>query len=228
MGAKRGGRAAAVGLAALLLATPSAIAKGGNPDFSSVIRQVRPTVAGVDFLSLENGNRMRVIDRHANQVTIYGYEREPYARVLPSGTVQVNLRSPATYLNRYRPADPLVPRFASALAKPRWRTIGRSGKFTWIDQRTHWIGAGVPPQVTDQSRRTKVLNFRIPVRINGNRGAVVGAVFWTGVPGPSTGRLIAAGAIMILAAGALLLISRRRRGHSGGARRGGEPAREAW
>jgi hypothetical protein len=228
LNAKRARRALTPALAALCLAAPSALAQGGNPDYTSVIRRVRPAVPGVGFRLVDHGNRMRVLDRHDHEVTIFGYEREPYARVLKSEIVQVNERSPADYLNRNRRDDVVLPPFASALARPRWRTVGHSGTFTWIDQRTHWLPARVPPQVTDPSTRTKVFDYRIPIRIDGRKGTIEGALFWAGVAGPSTSRLIVAGVVMALAGAALVLLSRQRRGHAGGARRGGEPAREAW
>ena len=226
--ASQAGLALTLTLAALLLAAPAALAKGGDPDYSSVIRRVTPRVSGVGFRVLEHGNRMRLRDRHGNAVTIYGYEHEPYARILRSGIVQVNVRSPATYLNRNLLAAVHVPAFASSLARPRWSTVGHSGTFTWIDHRTHWMPAGLPPQVSDEGRRTQVLDYRIPVQINGRRGAIEGTLFWVGIPGPSTDRLIAAVAVFLIAGAALVLLSRRRRRPTDGARRGGEPAREAW
>jgi len=226
--AKRAGLAVALALAMLPTLAPAALANGGNPDYSSVIREVTPLTPGVGFRTLDHGNRMRLLDRHGHEVTIYGYEREPYARILENETVQVNERSPATYLNRNRLADVVVPPFANALAPPRWRTIADSGTFTWIDHRTHWMPAGTPPQVKDTSRRTKVFDYRIPVRIDGRRGAIEGTLFWAGTPGPSEPRLIAAGAVIVVAGVALVLLSRRRRRPAGSAPQTGGPAREAW
>ena len=88
--------------------------------------------------------------------------------------------------------------------------------------------AGTPPQVKDTSRRTKVFDYRIPLRIDGRGGAIDGALFWAGTPGLSASRLIAAGAVIVVAGAALVFLSRRRRRPAGSAPQSGEQAREAW
>ena len=53
-------------------------------------------------------------------MTIFGYANEPYARVLADGTVQLNQRSPANYIDDDRFARAGVP----ASANPN---TGRTG-----------------------------------------------------------------------------------------------------
>ena len=64
----------------------------------------------------------------APQVVVIGYQDEPYLRVGADGTVQVNDRSPARWLNEKRLADVPVPPSADPTAPPAWRTIGHGGE----------------------------------------------------------------------------------------------------
>ena len=182
------------------------------PDYSGSSGGLRREPPGVGFRTLDHGNRMRLLDRHGHEVTIYGYEREPYARILRSGTVQVNQRSPATYLNRNRLADVVVPPFASALAPPRWRIVGHSGTFTWIDHRTHWIaGRGPAP---GQGHEPQDEGLRLPDPGADRRSQRRDR--WHPVLGRDAGALGASADrgrrdVIVVAGGALVLLSRRRR-----------------
>jgi hypothetical protein len=86
---------AAIAIVLLLFAAPSAWGHGGNPNYRSVIDRVTPNVPEVSFEVLSYDSYMQLLDQHGHEVVIYGYEDEPYARVLKDGTVQINERSPA-------------------------------------------------------------------------------------------------------------------------------------
>ena len=101
--------AAATTLLCLLMASP-ALGHEGNPDFRSEIESVKPNVPGISFEVLNYDSDMELLDQHGHEVVIYGYEGEPYARILRDGTVQMNQRSPATYLNENRFAEVQVPK----------------------------------------------------------------------------------------------------------------------
>ncbi|HVY78003.1 MAG TPA: hypothetical protein VG898_05815, partial [Solirubrobacterales bacterium] len=92
-----------------LLAAAPALGHEGNPDFRSEIEAVRPAVPGVGFEVLNYDSDMLLVDRGGHEVVIYGYEGEPYARILRDGTVQKNRLSAATYLNENRFAEVQVP-----------------------------------------------------------------------------------------------------------------------
>jgi hypothetical protein len=40
------------------------------------------------------------------------------------------------------------------------------------------MATGTPPQVKDESKRTKVFDYEIPLRIDGEKGAIEGSLFW--------------------------------------------------
>ena len=208
-----------------LLATSPALGHGGNANFRSEIDAVRPSVPGVSLEVLDYDADIELVVREGHEVTIYGYEGEPYARILRDGTVQKNQRSPATYLNTDRYAEALVPQSADPGAQPVWRTVDDSGTLRWHDHRMHYMAEGTPLQVKDESKRTKVFDYEIPLRIDGRRGSIEGTLFWVGPADTSKTPFLIVGALIVLAGGAAALIARRRRGSGGGDERS---AREAW
>jgi LPXTG-motif cell wall-anchored protein len=216
--------AATTTLLCLFTAAP-ALGHEGNPDFRSEIDSVSPSVPGVSFEVLNYDADMELVVREGHEVTIYGDEGEPFARILRDGTVQKNQRSPATYLNVDRYAEVPVLKSADAQAAPLWKTVDDSGTLRWHDHRMHYMATGTPPQVKDEGKRTKVYDYEIPLRIDGKKGAVDGTLFWVGPTDTSkTPFLIAGIAIVVLGGGAVLIARRRRRGEDGDER----PAKEAW
>lgn len=224
--------AALAAITVLLVCIPagSALAhEGGNPNYRSVIDRVTPNVPGVHFEVLAYDAYFELLDQHGHEVVIYGYEGEPYARVLKDGTVQVNERSPAYYLNDTRYPTEEVPPVANAKAPPRWKTVSSDGTFLWHDHRMHYGSTAVPPQVTDQSRKTKVFDYEIPLRIDGRKGAIDGTLYWVGSPNPSKLPFVILGIGIVLGGGGLVLFIRRRRsGEDGEDSQKAEPAEEAW
>jgi hypothetical protein len=218
--------------AAMLAAGPKAPALASLQSYRSVIERVTPSTSAISARVRESDDFIVLRDRGGHEVTVYGYEGEPYARILGNRTVQVNQRSPATYLDTsFSPTGP-VPAKANPKAPPQWKAQSHDGSFAWFDHRTHYLSAGVPPQVKDASRKTKVFDYEVPLRIDGHRGAIHGTLFWAGsAPGPSKLRIAIAGLVVLFAGGALVLVTRhRRRGGKGGgpSAHGRESVAEAW
>ena len=233
--------AALVAITAWLVCIPAGTAvahEGGNPNYRSVIDRVTPNVPGVHFEVLAYDAYFELRDQHGHEVVIYGYEGEPYARVLKDGTVQVNERSPAYYLNDTRYPTAEVPPVANAKASPKWKTVGHGGIFLWHDHRMHYGSPAVPGQVADQNRKTKIFDYEIPLRIDGRKGAIDGTLYWVGSPNPSKLPFIIVG-VAIVVGGGLVLFIRRRRGRDDGSgteddagQKPGDgekpPGKEAW
>lgn len=219
-------------LAAMLLATLAAPAAAheGNPSYRSVVRTVTPSQPGLQVQVLGFDNELQLTNRTGRVVTVYGYNKEPYARLLPDGTVQTNARSPAVYLNVDRFGTAPVPASAKPSLPPRWRTLDKTGRFVWHDHRMHWMLQSRPPQVHDASKKTKVFDYAIPLQVGAQRGAIGGTLYWIGSPSGFPVAAIASLAVLVLLAVGLVVLVRRRRaggdGDSAGA--GREPAREAW
>jgi hypothetical protein len=104
-------------------------------------------------------------------------------RILANGTVQVNMASPAYYLNQNFYGNVTVPSTASAGFAPHWSTVDRTATYQWHDHRIHWMSPTIPPQVTDKSKRTKIFDWRVPFRVNTQPGTVFGNLYWVGQSG---------------------------------------------
>jgi hypothetical protein len=203
----------ALAMAAVLAAwTPSAEAHQGNPNFRSILHD-GALAPGVRVQVLGYDNQLELFDTGHRLVTVFGYDGEPYARVLPNGTVEVNRLSPATYLNEDRLGTTPVPSFAKASAPPQWRVQDRTGRFIWHDHRMHWMARGIPSQVKEKSKKTRIFDYAIPVAVGGQRKALHGTLFWVGSPsGFPAGAAVALGVVVLLAGGVVAVTRRRRRG----------------
>jgi hypothetical protein len=202
---------AAAALLALALA-PAASAHQGNPNYRSVIDAVSPKVSGVSLEVLNLDDRLELRNTSGRTVVVEGYNGEPYARLLADGTVQVNRRSPAFYLNDDRFAQVKVPATAKPSATPQWQLVDKAGRFEWHDHRIHWMSEVPPKQVTDKSERTKVFDWKVPVRVGAERGAVTGTLFWqpTAGGGAPVAAIAGLGAIIVLGGAAVVVVRRRR------------------
>jgi hypothetical protein len=201
------------GLLVALAAASTAAAHGGNPKFRSQFRSIQPAIGGIEVDVLNYDDRLLMINRSGKTVAISGYEREPYARLLADGTVEVNRRSPTHYLNEERYGGTPVPSSADPHAPPEWRTVSRTGRFEWHDHRIHWMSKNaIPPQVKDKSVRTKVFDWSVPIRVGSRRARLTGTLFWqplraSGVP---TAAIVAL-ALLVVATAVLFVVTRRRR-----------------
>lgn len=213
--------------------------QGSSPSYRSLITSVSPSAPGLSLQVLQFSDRLQLRNRTGRTVTIEGYEGEPYARVQASGTVEVNQRSPAYYLNESFYGNVTVPASASAKAPPRWHVVDRTGQFEWHDHRIHWMSPALPRQVKDKAKRTLIFDWRVPIAVGARRGAVTGQLFWTPESSNAPVAAIVIGGAIVVLGLLLVLVTRRRRagsrrppdaradGQSGGAGAGGAH-REAW
>jgi hypothetical protein len=218
---------AALALAAAGALAAPAMAHEGDPRFDSVLTGAG--VPGLEVQVLDFGDRLLIQNRTGRTVTLEGYDGEPYARLEPDGAVQVNQRSPATYLNTDPYANARVPASADANVAPVWKTIEGDGRFETHDHRIHWMSPGtVPRKVTDQDVRTKVFDWAVPVRVGDARPtAITGTLWWRGndaAGGMPIGAIAGLGGLA-LASVALVWTVRRRRARGDRAPTGSP---EAW
>lgn len=210
--------------AAALLALGAPVAQA-NPAYRSEIGRIQPAQAGLELQVLGFDQNLQLVNRTGKVVVVRGYEDEPYARILPDGTVQVNRNSPATYLNEDRFGTTKPPATAGADRPVAWRTVTRNGRFVWHDHRMHWMNATTPPAVTDTAKRTKVFDYAIPMTVGDRPTTVHGTLWWVGLPGGGmpAGAIVAL-VVLTLGAVVLVVVVRRRR-------RGADPSEggpEAW
>ena len=96
--------------------------QGSNYNYRSYVTHVAPSVPGVSLQVLEFADRLILTNHSGQTVTVLGYQGEPYGRVLADGTVQLNTRSPAYYLNQNFYGDVNVPASASPTRLPTGRS----------------------------------------------------------------------------------------------------------
>jgi hypothetical protein len=206
--------AVVVAVLALTAAAPTAaLAHQGNPNMKSVVRALAPHVDGVSLEVLSGDDRFQLTNRSTKTVLVQGYDREPYARITPDGTVAVNHNSPAFYLNTDRYGVVTVPKTATAQATPDWHVLDKTGVFEWHDHRMHYMSRDVPPIVKDKSQRTKIFDYDIPIKIGATQGQILGTLWWAPSKdgGAPVGAIVAF--LVVLAGGvAAVVLARRRRG----------------
>jgi hypothetical protein len=213
----------AVLVAAIMLAlAPAALAHQGNPNFRSEVRSLTPAIDGIDVQVVNFDDSLQLTNRSGRTVIVKGYRGEPYVRIAADGTVAVNHRSPSYYLNDDRYAEGVtVPRDATPKAIPDWQTVDRTGQFAWHDHRIHWMARSLPPQVKDEGRRTKIFDWKVPLRIGDRPADVAGSLLWVGKTGGGfpVGAAISLAAVALAGAGLVFVVRRRRRA---------APVKEAW
>jgi hypothetical protein len=209
--------AAAAALAALLVAAPTALAHEGNPNYRSQVRSIAPAVDGLEAQVLNYDDRIELRNESDETVVVEGYQGEPYLRFKPDGTVEVNRRSPATYLNEDRFAKVSVPHNADPKAPPEWVVVAKTGRYDWHDHRIHWMAATPPAKVErNEEARTKVFDWKLPIAAAGHPAVIRGSLVWLG---KDSGAFPLAAAVSLAAAilgGAALVafVRRRRRRHA--------------
>jgi hypothetical protein len=205
--------AAAIALAlACVLAPARALAHGGNPDFRSEIDSITPPLPdGVTIEVLDYDSYFQLVDKNGHEVVLDGYDDEPYARIEKDGTVQVNESSPATYLNDDRFASEVeVPDGIDPKAEPEWKTVDGSGTLIWHDHRMHWeVEDRLPPQVKDESERTKVFDYEVPMKVDGKPTVLKGTLWWVGDTGTSKLPFVVTAVVIVLGGFAVLGWRRR-------------------
>jgi hypothetical protein len=190
----------------------------------SLVRAVTPGIPGFTVAVLNGDDRLAVENHGSQTVTIYGYNEEPYLRMTPDGKVAVNLHSPAYYLNQDRLSDVKVPASADPKAAPQWKVVSLTGRWEFHDHRMHWMAASDPPQVKDRAKRTKIFDWKVPVRTATATGFIEGQLFWRGSSGGPPAALIGVFVAILGLSAAAIVVARRRRGSAAPS----APREEAW
>ncbi len=202
---------------AMTLAAPAA-AHQGNPNYRSIVDGVRPPVPGVSVEVLNFDSDMVLRNESDSTILVEGYENEPYLRFHPDGKVEANTRSPAYYLNTERYGDVAVPPEADADATPSWKLVAGTGEYSWHDHRSHYMSTGMPQQVTDPDVRTKVFDYKIPIRVDGKRGAIAGTLYWVGSDSTPIAPFIGLGIGVVILIAVIVVVRRRRAAEDAGER----------
>lgn len=186
---------------------PAAADPAGPTHYRSTITAVEGD--GADAVSLEvlGGDAFIVLRvQPGTTVEVPGYDGEPYVRIGPDGVVEVNERSPARWLNdaRYGAADLEIPAAADADAPPLWSLAGRDGVYAWHEHRIHWMSPALPSHVDpDLSAVQPVMDWELPLVVDGEPVTVHGELVWVPGPGPAFPLTVVA-AVVLLVVGSTL------------------------
>ncbi len=174
-------------------------------NYKSRFTGVTPAAPGIRVRVTDLGNRMALTNTTGHDVTVLGYDGEPYLRVGPHGVFE-NTRSPATYLNRTTTITSAPPKSADPKAPPEWSEVSSGRTARWHDHRVHFMGTSDPPIVTNDRGRAHVIDhWTVPIR-DGNRTVdAAGEIIW--IPPPSPWPYVATALVV---AAAVVLASRTR------------------
>lgn len=211
-----------------------ALAHEGNPNFESIVTSV-DGIPGLKAEILNGDDRLLFVYRGTEPLIVEGYDDEPYAKIDPDGTVSVNQRSEATYINDDRFGEVPVPDTVDKDAEPVWKAVGKGGRFEFHDHRMHWMTKTDPPLKQDRSERQKVFDWSVPVRVGDADAAsasVRGTLWWRGEGGGAPVAMFAGLGVFVLLAVGFVVVVRRRRGTGEPPAASSSPApaagREAW
>jgi hypothetical protein len=220
-------------LASAGLPVATSVAKEGSENQVSELREIRPSVPGLELEVIEGDRFLLLENRTSRTVLVDGYDDEPYLRFSANGRVEVNTRSPSKYVNEDRYGQRPVPSTADSSAPPRWQPVAGNGSYRWFDHRIHLMTPGTPEDVKDESKRYELLDWRVPMTVGGRRVAAIGTLSWIPASSDSGGSgaliaIVAAVAALAAIAAFVLLRRRGRRPAAESTEPKEEKAKEAW
>jgi hypothetical protein len=203
--------AAIVAALLLLTATPaSAHGVGGlqPTNYETTVDGLRPPAPGIHVRAVDFTTKIELRNDTSHEVTVLGYQGEPYLRIGPRGVWQ-NVRSPAVFLNRSQtptrsaPHDQYDPK-----ATPQWEQVSSAPVASWHDHRTHLMTNEDPPIVQRDpgSRHVVIARWKVPVVDGGRRLSIVGDATYV-PPGSPWPWVVGA---VVLAVGVVLLCRTKR------------------
>jgi hypothetical protein len=160
-------RAATVGVLSVLAGLGAGRASADPPaptDYRSEVVSITPPIDGVEVRVVGGDSFLELVASPGLEVIVFGYDDEPYLRVLADGGIEENQRSPARWLNQNRYATTPVPAEADASAPPVWKRIASGHRWAWHDHRTHWMSS-VPPSGHHAGHH--VVDSVVPLQVDG-------------------------------------------------------------
>jgi hypothetical protein len=168
----------------------------------STVRRIVPSTTGVEARIVGGDSFFELRVDPGVRVIVPGYGGEPYLRFLPDGTVERNLRSPATYLNEDRYAGSEPPDDLDEDDEPEWERVASGGTYAWHDHRIHWMAPDRPPGLEPGD---VIQPWEVPMTVDGAEVTVEGVLRWERPVSP-----LPWAALVIVAAVAAVLAARRR------------------
>jgi subtilase family serine protease len=201
-----------------------------NVHYRSTLVRVTPHVPDVSWQVIDLSDEIQLTNRSRFTVVVDGYEgRQPYLRIMPNGTVQLNENCQAYYLNQSFFGTGNVPSSAYETAPADWVTVAKTGQFIWHDHRIHFLSPALPAIVDSRGvdRTTLVFDWSVPIVVGSVRGSLDGKLVWIAEkPFAFPIAAIIAFVVIVIGSVAFVLYVRRRRAGDPSGPPG--PPREAW
>ena len=180
---------------------------GESTNFESRILQA-PDQEGVTWEIYGGDQYLAVTNTSDVELTVTGYQAEPYLRIGPDGVFE-NRASEAAYVNtdRYGEVGTIPPNVGPE-HPPRWTKVSAEPTYAWHDHRIHWMSTQLPPMVVDTSVETLINPWEVVYQYGDEPSKITGELRW--LPPPSPLPWLAAG--FVLTAPALLGLRARRDG----------------
>jgi hypothetical protein len=170
----------------------------GKLGYRSTIRAVEPRVNGIQAKVLYGDDQVWLDNRSGRTIVIDGYGGEPYLRFAPTG-IFVNVNSPAGYLNQDRYGKTVVPKSASATARPEWQKLTGGKAWAWHDHRIHYMSPALPPAIRAEPRKPHhVFDWKVPATADGKRFFIAGSLDYR--PPPEQSESFPVALVIVLAA----------------------------
>jgi hypothetical protein len=187
-------------LAVTLLFPATALAHGRNaPVATNFQARVDHLPAGVEAKVVDGDRKLWLRVPSSSTLIVLGFQREPYIRFDHAG-VELNLRSPTTYLNQ--PRLQYASRATSVTARPDWKRVTRAHAYSWHENRLHAL-----ERLVHGGDARVVGRWSVPLQLEGNVSAITGTLSY--VPGPRRWVWLLA---LIATVGVALAVAARRRG----------------
>ena len=175
--------AALVVVTVVLLASPASAHGGGSDATNFRVDVLEPGYPGLSWRTYGGDALIELTNRTGSELTLSGYEDEPYLQFRPGVGVFENTRSPAAYLNQDRYAGTIPPATADPSALPQWRQVASGDRYAWHDHRVHWMSPARPAMVdAAPDQQHVVLAWELPIALgDGTDATARGELRW--VPG---------------------------------------------
>jgi hypothetical protein len=175
----------AVALVIVATATPAAADPARPTNYESTVTRLDPPTDVVRVDVVGGDSFLHIVVQPGHEVTVLGYDHEPYLRVGTDGTVEQNLRSPAVLLNTDRYASVgSQPADVDSAAEPRWERVGGGGEYVWHDHRSHFMGKALPPQLDGAESGVVYDDWQVPIVVDGTATIVHGRLVRDAPPSP--------------------------------------------
>jgi hypothetical protein len=158
----------------LSMVSPSHLGSGDDVqprNTEAVVSSVSPQLPDSVLIDIVGTDTFVRVRSDGHNVTIPGYEQEPYIEFSDTNVVRVNVNSITYQLNQTRYGSD-VPEITTD--EVEWETVSTSGEYMWHDHRVHWMSQKPPATMNDDGL---IQTWVIPLIVDGQDVTVSGELY---------------------------------------------------